>query len=250
MASLFDKNSQFPFKISRSKIDLFFECPRCFYLEARYGISRPRGFPFTLNNAVDTLLKKEFDIHRAKGEPHPMMRQYGISAIPFSHAMIEEWRNAYVGIRYFHKPTNLLVFGAVDDIWVNEKEELIVVDYKATSTASEITLDDGADYKEGYKRQVEIYQWLLRNNGFKVSNTAYFVYVNAKKDREAFDGKLEFDVNILPYEGNDKWIEPKLKEIKECLESDKIPEPSPKCEFCPYCQKVNEKINNILPQNI
>ncbi len=47
------------FKLSRSKIDLFLECPRCFYLGNRLGVSRPPGFPFTLNSAVDALLKKE-----------------------------------------------------------------------------------------------------------------------------------------------------------------------------------------------
>ena len=51
-------------KISRSKIDLFLECPRCFYLDVVKKIKRPPGFPFNLNNAVDMLLKKEFDRHR------------------------------------------------------------------------------------------------------------------------------------------------------------------------------------------
>ena len=58
---LYQLKSSAPFKLSRTKIELFTGCPRCFFLDRRLGISRP-GFPaFTLNNAVDYLLKKEFD---------------------------------------------------------------------------------------------------------------------------------------------------------------------------------------------
>ena len=71
-----------PFSLSRSKIDLFIECPRCFYLDVKLGISRPPGFPFSLNQAVDTLLKKEFDIHRAKKEKYPLLERYGIKLRP------------------------------------------------------------------------------------------------------------------------------------------------------------------------
>jgi hypothetical protein len=78
---------------------------------------------------------------------------------------------------------------------------LIVVDYKATSSENKPTLD--AEYRQGYKRQMEVYQWLVRQNGFKVSNTGYFVYANGRKDLKAFDGKLEFDVDLLDYEGDD-----------------------------------------------
>jgi len=82
----------------------------------------------------------------------------------------------------------------------------IVVDYKATAKAEEITELD-KDWHEGYKRQMEVYQWLLRKNGYKVSNTGYFVYCNGIADAEAFDQKLEFRVNLIPYKGDDNWVE-------------------------------------------
>lgn len=230
--NVFDPKSSEPFRLSRSRLELFVGCPRCFYLDRRMGIDRPPGFPFTLNAAVDALLKKEFDIHRAKHEAHPLMTKYKIDAIPFAHENLDKWRANFVGVEYLHEPTNLLITGAVDDVWVNHKGELIVVDYKATSTTKEITLDEG--YRAGYKRQMEIYQWLLRRNGFKVSDTGYFVYVNGKADRAAFDGKLEFDVEILLYKGNDDWVEGKLIEAHRCLMSEKIPEPAPDCDYCNY----------------
>jgi len=68
---LFDPSSKEPFKVSRSKLELFIECPRCFYLDRRLVVGRPPGYSFSLNSAVDALLKKEFDFHRAKQTPHP-----------------------------------------------------------------------------------------------------------------------------------------------------------------------------------
>jgi len=235
-SNLFDPKSGQVFKISRSKLELFINCPRCFYLDRRFGISQPGGYPFTLNMAVDKLLKKEFDLHRAKGDSHPLMKAYKIEAVPFNHPKMDQWRNNFEGIQVLHKATNFLVFGAIDDMWLSPKKELIVVDYKATSVNKEVTLDD--EWKDAYKRQMEIYQWLMRHNQdlteYKVSDTGYFVYVNGKTDREAFDARLEFDVKIIPYKGNGSWVEKAILQAHQCLSNDKLPQASDACDFCKY----------------
>jgi len=101
--NLFDPSSKVPYKLSRSKIELFLNCPRCFYLDRRLGVGQPPGYPFTLNSAVDKLLKKEFDIHRKSGSPHPLMKAYGLDLIPFQHEKMDEWRDALGGgIQYLH----------------------------------------------------------------------------------------------------------------------------------------------------
>ena len=232
----YDSKSKEAFKLSRTKIENFIQCPRCFYLDRKLGISQPPGFPFTLNSAVDCLLKKEFDVYRVEQKIHPLMAHYGLKAVPFRDEKMGEWRENFVGVQALHRPTNFLVFGAVDDVWVNEAGELIVVDYKATSSETAPTLD--AEYRQAYKRQMEVYQWLLRQNGYKVSNTGYFVYANGRKDLKAFDGKLEFNVELLDYTGNDSWVEKTLVEIKKCLDSNKIPEYTTDCDFCNYQKKI------------
>lgn len=237
--NIYNPNSDEPFKLSRSRIDVFLNCQRCFYLDRRLGVDRPPGYPFTLNSAVDTLLKKEFDIHRAGKTKHPLMEKYSIDAIPLDHNDLNKWRENFVGVQYHHKPTNFIITGAVDDVWVNPKGELIVVDYKSTSKDSEVNLD--ADWQIGYKRQMEIYQWLLRQNGYKVSNTGYFVYCNGKTDRKAFDGKLEFDITVLDYIGNDNWIENTINDIYKCLDGEEIPKSSVNCDYCAYFE-TREKI--------
>lgn len=237
--NIYDPSSGEPFRVSRSKLDDFLRCPRCFYLDRRLGVAQPPGYPFSLNAAVDALLKKEFDLLRKKGEPHPLMKKFDVAAVPFDHPKMNEWRDALKGgVQYLHPQTNLLLTGGVDDVWVNPKGELHVVDYKATAKDGEVSLD--AAWQDGYKRQVEVYQWLLRRNGFKVSDTAYFVYCNGNTDKETFDAKLEFDVKIIPYVGRDAWVDGAITDLHQCLNRQDLPEAGPDCDFCAYRQAVKE----------
>ncbi len=236
--NIFDPQSEKPFKLSRSKIDLFLECPKCFYIDRRLGMGRPPGFPFNLNVAVDSLLKNEFDIYRAQQIPHPMMEEKGLNGIPFQHEKLNEWRENFKGVRYHHEPTNLILSGAVDDVWVTTRSlaagepELIVVDYKATSKKDEVNINAG--WQIGYKRQIEFYQYLLRKNGFKVSNTGYFVYCNGIASADRFDKTLHFRISLLDYNGNDGWVDKTVVKAHQCLMSDQIPKSNKNCDYCLY----------------
>ena len=233
---LFDPDIGTPFPLSRTKVDLFIECPRCFYLDRRLGISRPAGFPFNLNSAVDALLKKEFDAHRARGEPHPLMREAGLNAVPHAHPQLEAWRSNFKGVRAVHEASGLELFGAIDDLWRDlGTNELIVADYKATSKDSEVTLD--AQWQDGYKRQMEFYQWLLRRQGLAVAKRGWFVYANGRRDLPAFDHKLEFTIKMIPYDGNDSWVEGTLMGIRENLRAPQPPAPTQDCEYCAFAGK-------------
>lgn len=232
-----------PFKVSRSKIELFTQCPRCFWLDARLKIGRPSSPPFNINKTIDELYKKEFDRHREAGTPHPIMLENQVQAIPYAHNDLDKWRANFTGVSTLHEPTNLHVFGAVDDIWVNDTGELIVVDYKATSKNKEV--DISSDWQISYKRQMEVYQWLLRQNGFTVSDTGYFVYTNARIDLDSFNDRLEFRTKLIPYKGNDSWVDSTLLKMKGCMESDDMPAIGTAamggpCEFCSYARSRTE----------
>lgn len=224
------------------------QCPRCFWLDARLKISRPSGPPFNINKAIDELFKKEFDAYRQKGEPHPLMVEFGVDGIPFTHDNLDTWRENFVGVQALHEPTNLLVFGAVDDVWVAPDGQLMVVDYKATAKDRDVSID--SDWQISYKRQLEVYQWLLRQNGFKVSDTGYFVYTNGRMDLEGFNSRLEFKTKVIPYTGSDSWIEPTLKKMKTCLEGE-MPAVGKAamggdCDFCAYARNRTELTLKVL----
>ena len=196
-------------------------------------MSQPSGPPFSLNSAVDELLKKEFDQCRESATPHPLMSEINLDAVPFKHPNMEEWRDSLRrGITHPLKGTHLVITGGVDDVWLNRDGSLHIVDYKATSKNGDVSLD--ADWQISYKRQVEIYQWLFRQNGFKVSNRAYFVYCNGMKDRPSFNGRLDFSIKVLSYDGDTTWVEPTLAQLHATLMSSTIPKAAPECEHCAY----------------
>jgi hypothetical protein len=252
-SKLFDPASAEPFTLSRSKLDLFCECPRCAYLDLRLGVKRVSGPSFTLNNAVDELFKREFDAHRADKTAHPLMKAYGLDAVPFDDERMEEWRDALRrGIKVHHQSTNLILRGGIDDVWVTPTGELIIVDYKATSKKVGPSTEE--DLYDAYKRQLEIYQWLFRGNGFIVSPTGYFVYANGLSDKKAFDGKLEFDVVLVPYTGSDAWVEGKLIALKEMLMSEEIPQVGTAfgggpCDYCTYRENAGKVLQSLHKQN-
>jgi CRISPR/Cas system-associated exonuclease Cas4 (RecB family) len=218
-------------KLSRSKIELFLNCPRCFWLEMQKGVKRPPPAPYTINSAIDALLKKEFDVCRENGTAHYIIKKYNINAIPYKCDQINTWRTNFTGVQFHYKPTDFLVFGAVDDVWVNPEGELIVVDYKATG-AKEYKIYDS------YKRQMEVYQWLLAMNGYKVSKTGYFLFAKVNKEGGFEEGKLSFDLFLEPLEGDSSWIESSLINARKVIDG-AIPQANPGCLYCQFSKNSN-----------
>ena len=236
--NIFKPGEEKPFKLSRSKLDLFVTCPRCFYIDRRLGVGTPPGFPFNINTAIDHLLKKEFDEYRESGEPHPLMRDAGIDAVPCAHEKLDVWRENFKGVQVQHEATNLSIAGAIDDLWVTPYGQHIVVDYKATSKDGVVSLD--APWQDQYKRQMEIYQWLLRGNGLEVSNTGYFVYCNGRRSEPRFNQRVEFDISVIPYDGNDSWVDSCITDAHACLVSEDIPTATWNCDYCTYYSAVTD----------
>jgi hypothetical protein len=165
------------------------------------------------------------------------LEKHGIDARPASHRELDKWRENFTGIQYLHEPANLIIFGAIDDLWINSNDEYIIVDYKSTSKNERIT-NVSLDWQIGYRRQMEIYQWLLRRNGYSVSNTGYFLYCNGQTNREMFNERLEFDITLIPYAGDDSWIEETIIKIHSCLICNQIPDANDDCDFCAYRSAV------------
>ena len=239
--NLYNPEGEKPFKLSRSKVDNFVSCKRCFYIDRRLGVGQPPGFPFNINSAVDELLKNEFDQYRELGKPHPYMESVSRNLIPYKHEKLDEWRENFKGVQFHDKETNFILTGAVDDLWFDlDTEEVIVVDYKATSKNSEVSID--AEWQQGYRRQMDFYQWLLRKNDLNVSDVGYFVYCNGDRKKATFDNKVHFKVSVLEYIGNSSWIENTIVEIKELLDQNNTPEFDDDCTYCSYIQDIESVV--------
>jgi hypothetical protein len=219
-------------QLSRSKIDLFIECPRCLYLDVARGIRRPSGPPFTLNNAVDALMKAEFDRYRAAGTPHPMFATAGLEAVPFRHPDLDRWRHNFTGVRWRDQETGWTLCGAVDDLWQTPSGEIIVADYKATARSEMPTT---RTLYPSYRRQMDVYQFLVRRQGLTVSNRGWFVYVNGDGRATEFGEKLCFRSALVPYDGDDAWV---LDAFRRAVATIGQPNPPALKEDCAYCAYV------------
>ena len=244
-SSRYIPESKSPFVMSRSKIDLYLKCKRCSYLDMRLGIKAPKPFPYNLNSRIDALLKNEHDLARTKKIKTKYLEEADIHAIPYSHPELNVWREPFKAARYHHKATNIVVAGSVDDLWENlDTKKIHIVDYKSTHTDKFDKLKSfDAPYLIGYKRQAEIYSWILSKLGLDIDQRSYFFYVNAKLKQEIFDNNLEFEYAIIPYDMNDfNWVEKTIIEIKNFLETDKIPSSNQDCALCKYMHNFFEFI--------
>ena len=237
-SSIYDKKSNSPFKIRRSKFFNFLSCKRCFYLDRVKGLKEPSMPGWALNIAVDELLKKEFDIYRKERKPHPIMTKYNLDFVPYQHKDLDIWRNSLKGgISYLDEKTNLIIHGGIDDLWFDKKEKkIIIVDYKAQSSTYPVTVSSylNSEWRQSYKLQMDIYVHILRKMNLKVSDLSYFYVCNGEKTNDKFENKIDFKTTLIPYHVNTDWIEGKILEMKSVLDSDTLPDIEKTCEKCAY----------------
>lgn len=218
-------------QLSRSKIELFLECPRCFYEDVARGNGRPSGPPFTLNNAVDELLKREFDFYRERRAPHPLFASVGLDAVPLRDERLPKWRHNFTGVRWQDPATGWTLFGAVDDLWLGADDRVLVADYKATAKNEPLTAD--SLYPQ-YRRQAEVYQYLVEQQGFEVNDRAWFVWTSGVKTADRFDDRLTFRTVLVHHDGDRRWVPQAFRDAVSVATAARAPKPGKDCEWCSY----------------
>jgi len=250
--STFDPNNPVPYELSRSRIENYVRCPACFYLQQVKAVPFPSIPGFNINEATDVLLKRDFDKYRGGPETHPFLNKIGMEhLVPFEHENFEKWtQSMHFGadgrMNTVHEESNIKLGGGLDDVWLNQKtNELHIVDYKSTSQKSpnkEITLDDY--WKAGYKRQMDMYVWVMRRKGFSISSIGYFLYCDGDRFSEydflnSENATMQFKMSLIPYQVDTSWIEKTLLAIKDCLRSPVTPKHSDRCEYGAFLDALN-----------
>lgn len=211
-------------KLSSNSLNLYLECPHCFWLDKKMGIKRPPPYPYALNSAVDILLKEEFDTYRAKNLSHPLLEENNIKAKLFSNQkLLNQWRNNLSGIRYFDKETGATIFGAVDDILEFSDGKLAALDYK--STGSKV-----ANVYDRFQLQMDTYTFLLEKNGFSTPRKGYLAFYIVDKEKGFID-RLPFRKEIYEIETNPEGIYEIFKDAVAVL---KQPDPLSHSQDCQF----------------
>ena len=254
LSSFYSPNQKEDFKISRGRFSNFLTCKRCFYLDRVKGLDPPGTPGWTLNETTDLLLKKEFDYCRERQIPHRLFIENQLSnLVPFDHPEIDNWRDSlHKGLMLRYKNTNIILTGGVDDIWQhNISKQLIVVDYKSQAKIGRLDKQDYLEdpYHEGYKIQMDFYAYLLIGMGFDVHQTSYFLVCNAKRDQQEFKKRMNFDEYLVPYNWNIDWIENKVDEMVDLMNSSQLPSQNLSCKNCAYSEQYAKVISNKFKGN-
>ncbi len=221
-----------PIQLSPNSLNLYLECPHCFWLEKRRGIKRPPPYPYALNTAVDTLLKQEFDSYRKEGKPHPLIAANNIQAKLFPNQdLLNQWRSNFSGIRFYNSELDATLFGAVDDILEFEGGKLAPMDYKSTGSTVATVYDR-------FQTQMDIYTYLLEKNGFLTPKKGYLAFYIVDKGN-GFGDRLPFRKELHEIETNPSDVPELFKEAVLLLRGETPPPHSPDCKYGLWLKQAN-----------
>jgi len=212
--------------LSPSKLNLFQECPLCFWLHMVKGIHRPEGISSTLPRGMDGLIKKYFDHYRASGKMPPEIEGKVQGRLLQDQNLLNEWRKTTKtsSPRFFDKELNAYLFGGLDECFV-DGEYYIPVDYKTR----------GYDLKEGslsyYQTQLDCYTFLLEREGYKHLSFAYLIYYIPTKIEE--NGKVQFKVEAHKLETDSQRGYNIFQQAVKCIRGSQ-PASHSKCQFCSW----------------
>lgn len=210
------------FKLSPSTLNLMQECPRCFWLTQHKVWKRPSGIFPSLPSGIDRILKIHFEKFRDKGLLPPELCEKGECngmKLFDDKEKLKIWQSNFKGISLKDKNGNEL-HGAVDNILINGNK-LVVLDYKTRGYALK---DDTAEH---YRLQQNIYNFLLRKNGYKTEDYFFLLFYMPKEVMPT--GEIIFDTELKKMKVDVKIAEDEWKSAIKLLNSDC---PTKKCEWC------------------
>ena len=222
------------YKLSPSSLNLMQECPRCFWLDKHDAWKRPSGIFPSLPSGMDRVLKNHFDKFMKKGKMPPELcdnKECKNLKLFDDENLLLVWRNNFKGIIWTDENGNIL-HGAVDNLLVNKKnEKLIILDYKTRGFPLK------EDTAEHYQLQLDIYNFLLKQNDYETENFAYLLFYVPKEVLET--GEVVFDAELVKMNVSAERGEKAFKDALKLLDG-----PCPKKheeEICPWCELLNEE---------
>lgn len=214
-------------KISRSKIEIFLSCPRCFWLDFKHSIKRPEEFSGGwIGQKYDPILKKEFDLYRLHNQkPKEIPEKF--SLFP-NKEKLKTWRGR--GIEFMHK-NGFVIYGKIDDLLLDEEGKLVPFDFK-------VSLSQEFKIYESYQRQLEIYGYLLKKVGEPVSDQGMLYIVKVSIDLKNYINERRFCQIIKPL--NLEIYDQIIDRMYQIIKNDKPPEPNENCIYCQWLEKVQK----------
>ena len=218
-------------KLSPSSMNLIEDCPRCFWLQIVKKISRPSGAFPSLPSGVDKMLKEHFDRFRDNNKLPPELKELKDVKLFEDKELLKKWRNNFKGIEYRDEENDVLLHGAVDNL-LTKDGKIIVLDYKTRGFPLK---EDTAHH---YQDQLDIYNFLLRKNGYETEDYAYLLFYMPEKVLET--GEFIFKTELVEMKTDVEHAEFLFKRAIKIIQEE-MPEPSEKCGYCKWRENGNPK---------
>jgi len=212
-----------PLTLSPSTLNLYTECKRCFWLQFNKKIKRPAGIFPSLPSGMDSILKTHFDSYMEKGQLPPELKD--LKAKLFDNKeLLKVWRNNLKGIQW--KDGNNTLRGAIDNLLIKDNK-LIVLDFKTRGFPLK------EDTKDHYQNQLNIYNLLLRKNGYKTEEYAYLLFYHPIKVNDT--GEVIFHTDLVKMDISIEDAEKLFKDAIQTLKKD-IPDKTEECQYCKWAE--------------
>lgn len=212
-------------QLSPSSLNLFLECPKCFWLYKAKGIHRPEGPKSSLPNGMDLLLKKYFDKYRSQKKLPPEIEGKVEGKLLEDQEMLNNWRNWRLSVlKYEDKNLNAVLRGGLDECFVLEGS-YIPVDYKTRGFALK------EDTEKYYQNQLNCYTLLLEASGFKHPSFGYLIFYIPEQVKTR--GIVQFSITPLKVLTNPQTAKRLFEEAVKLLRGP-APVSHSDCKFCSW----------------
>lgn len=162
-------------RLSKSALDKFINCPRCFYLQYKHKLSQPDMISSKVWKGVEKVAIAHYESHRrAATTPENLIGQVPAGAIP-----VQFDEAAMKALRYWGKGMPFVVDGvtvttALDDMLQRSEGGGIV--YNCIDLKSKSKLTDAESTESLYRNQADVYDLALNTNGYTTDGNVYFDY--------------------------------------------------------------------------
>ncbi len=213
------------FTLSNSRLGLYTECPRCFWLDMNAGIKRPDTIFPSLPGGLDLQFKRYFDQFRAKDDLPPEVKGKLPGKLLSDIGTINRWRDWRRGIRYSPPWAEVELMGALDECLVDPADFYYPLDYKTRGYAP------NANTHGYYQDQMNFYTLLLEGNGLKTKRLAYLLYYHPVEVKE--HGLIQFEISVQEVQTDPEAAERLVRDALAVL-NNPAPPSATACGFCKW----------------
>ncbi|MBU0533395.1 MAG: hypothetical protein KJ887_01160 [Candidatus Omnitrophica bacterium] len=215
------KNHRNKFVLSPSSLNIFRDCPRCFWLQLNCDIRRPRGAFPSIASGLDRVIKEYFDSYRQQGILPPLLKD------EIEGKLIPKLPQKL----YFNDYTkNASLMGMLDECLILPGDIYVALDYKTRGS-----LPTGVH--PAYQLQMDMYTLLLEKNNYKAGDIAYLMYF-VPSPGTLHEG-IPFNIKLMEVKTSTKRALDMFHEGLDLLKAP-MPDSSSACEYCNWVKQLKE----------